>query len=81
MHFASAVRQSAAPWLIDVVQAYTSVAAFFDPEQTRYRAVVEYLHDLDRDSGVRVQLTANGISFRAVTNCNSIWHASPSIPD
>ncbi len=34
--FAAAVRAAAPPWLVDVVQAYTSVAVFFDPDRARY---------------------------------------------
>jgi inhibitor of KinA len=34
LRFAAAVRHRAPPWLIDVVQAYTSVAVFFDLGQT-----------------------------------------------
>src|SRR5258707_162452 len=30
LHFAAAVRRAGDPWLVDVVQAYTSVAVFFD---------------------------------------------------
>jgi inhibitor of KinA len=41
--FAAAVRQTNASWLVDVVQAYTSVAVFFDPEKIRYAAVAEQL--------------------------------------
>jgi len=43
LHFAAAVRRSGAPWLVDVVQAYTSVAVFFDLGQIQFRRVAERL--------------------------------------
>ena len=46
LRLSSALRRSAPPWLIDVVQAYTSVAAFFDPDRTRYASVAEFLQSL-----------------------------------
>jgi inhibitor of KinA len=51
LRFAAAVRRAAAPWLVDVVQAYTSVAVFFDLARTRYAAVAEDLRRLDAASG------------------------------
>jgi inhibitor of KinA len=44
--FAVAVRDANAGWLVDVVQAYNSVAVFFDSDKTRYAAVVEQLRRL-----------------------------------
>jgi inhibitor of KinA len=46
LRFAAAVRRHNAPWLLDVVQAYTSVAVFFDLEQTHFAAVAEWLRPL-----------------------------------
>jgi inhibitor of KinA len=46
LRLADAVRRLAPPWLIDVVQAYTSVAVFFDPTGTRFAAVAGLLRDL-----------------------------------
>jgi inhibitor of KinA len=43
---AAAVRRGQEPWLIDVVQAYTSVAVFFDLDRTDFAAVAEYLSQL-----------------------------------
>ena len=37
LRFAAAVRRDAPPWLVDVVQAYASVAVFFDPDQCDFR--------------------------------------------
>src|SRR5208337_2731910 len=48
-HFASAVRHAAAPWCVDVVQAYTSVAVFYDPSQVRFSEAAERLAALDRE--------------------------------
>jgi inhibitor of KinA len=50
LRLSSALRRTAPPWLIDVVQAYTSVAAFFDADRTRYTAVAEYLRGLSLSS-------------------------------
>jgi inhibitor of KinA len=44
--FTAAVRQANEPWLVDVVQAYTSVAVFFDLDKIQYAAVVEQLRRL-----------------------------------
>jgi inhibitor of KinA len=52
--FASAVRLNNPPWLIDVVQAYTSVAVFFDLARTDYLSVKDYLnrhHQFGAESG------------------------------
>jgi inhibitor of KinA len=48
LRFAAAVRQAADPWLVDVVQAYTSVAVFFDLGKTHFVSVVERLQQLER---------------------------------
>jgi inhibitor of KinA len=47
LRFAAAVRAAADPWLVDVVQAYASVAVFFDPALTRFAAVADRLRTLD----------------------------------
>jgi inhibitor of KinA len=39
--FAAAVRRAAPPWLLDVVQAYTTVAVFFDLDQANCAVVTE----------------------------------------
>lgn len=46
LHWAAAVRRLAAPWLVDVVQAYCTVAVFFDLEQTNPATVTQTLGDL-----------------------------------
>jgi inhibitor of KinA len=43
LRFAAAVRRGAAGWLVDIVQAYTSVAVFFNLEQTDFAHVVQNL--------------------------------------
>jgi inhibitor of KinA len=43
LNFTAAVRHTPPGWLIDVVQAYTSVAVFFDLEQTHYAVVADFL--------------------------------------
>src|SRR5262245_63312432 len=47
LRLAAAVRRAAAPWLLDVVQAYTSVAVFFDPGQVHFAGAAERLSDLE----------------------------------
>ncbi len=49
LHFAAVVRRAADPWLVDVVQAYTSVAVFYDLDQINFAAVAEHLRRLDRE--------------------------------
>jgi inhibitor of KinA len=43
--FAATVRNGAPSWLVDVVQAYRSVAVFFDADQVRLRTVEAWLRD------------------------------------
>jgi inhibitor of KinA len=43
--FAAAVRRWAPAWLVDVVQAYTSVAVFFDLEKTTFAEVTQRLRE------------------------------------
>src|SRR5262249_12543729 len=59
LHFAAAVRTAAPAWLIDVVQAYTSVAVFFDLNQTRLAEVDAYLRKLERE-GAHLVSVAEG---------------------
>lgn len=47
LRFARAVRSQAADWLIDVVQAYASVAVFFDLERTSYAAAEATLRGVE----------------------------------
>jgi inhibitor of KinA len=51
LHFAAAVRRSGVPWLVDVVQAYTSVAVFFDLGQIQFRRVAERLGQFEPARG------------------------------
>jgi len=48
LRWAAAVRRLAAPWLVDVVQAYRTVAVFFDLEQSTLAAVTRALDDLTK---------------------------------
>jgi inhibitor of KinA len=45
--FASAVRRANAAWLVDVVQAYATVAVFFDANQVRYAKAADTLARLE----------------------------------
>jgi inhibitor of KinA len=45
--FATFVRQTNDPWLIDVVPAYTSVAVFFNLDQVNFAQVANRLRQLD----------------------------------
>jgi inhibitor of KinA len=47
LEFATLVRQTNDPWLIDVVQAYTSVAVFFSLDQVNFARVADRLRQLD----------------------------------
>lgn len=47
LRFAAAIRRDKPPWLVDVVQAYASVAVFFDLDQTGCAAVMEQLRHLE----------------------------------
>jgi inhibitor of KinA len=46
-HFAHHVRQAAFPWAIDVVQAYASVAVYYDLTVTDYFAAAKFLADME----------------------------------
>jgi inhibitor of KinA len=48
--FAEAVRRTGEPWVVDVVQAYHSVAVFYDLEQATFAAVAGRLHEVDRQT-------------------------------
>ena len=52
LRFAGAVRQDRACWLVDVVQAYTSVAVFFDLDHTSLPVIVERLNQVGRDQSL-----------------------------
>jgi inhibitor of KinA len=47
--WAAAVRRLAQPWLVDVVQAYCTVAVYFDLDQTTLAAVMRTLDTLTRE--------------------------------
>jgi inhibitor of KinA len=50
LRFAAAVRRDNAPWLVDVVQAYASVAVFFDPDRCDFRTAADHLRRLAREA-------------------------------
>ncbi|HEV3237778.1 MAG TPA: allophanate hydrolase subunit 1 [Gemmataceae bacterium] len=50
LHLAVAVRTGRPYWLLDVVQAYTSVAVYFDLSLIRLATVTEWLTNLKSDS-------------------------------
>ncbi|HVS38440.1 MAG TPA: carboxyltransferase domain-containing protein, partial [Gemmataceae bacterium] len=47
LRWAAAVRRLDAPWLIDVVQAYTTVAVYFDLDRVRFADVAAELQRLE----------------------------------
>src|SRR3954447_11422395 len=51
LRFAAAVRRADDPWLVDVGQAYRSVAVFFDPGRTGLRPAGRRLRALAADAG------------------------------
>ena len=59
LRFAAAVRAVREDWLLDVVQAYTSVAVYFDMANTRLTAVLEWLKSLKP-----VSSTATSVAFK-----------------
>jgi inhibitor of KinA len=50
LHWAAVVRRLAAHWLVDVVQAYHTVAVYFDLDVTTYTAVTKSLDSLAREA-------------------------------
>jgi inhibitor of KinA len=48
--FAAAIREMNAPWLVDVVQAYATVAVFFDPDRVCYAEAAAAVRDLKFDT-------------------------------
>jgi KipI family sensor histidine kinase inhibitor len=50
--WAATVRKQRFPWLVDVVQAYTSVGVFFDVAATSLRRVQECLRNLESDASL-----------------------------
>src|SRR5260370_39057608 len=53
LRFAADVRAANPDWLIDVVGAYTSVAVFFDLDQTNNSQATSYLKELGEGTGDR----------------------------
>jgi inhibitor of KinA len=51
LRFAAAVRRANFPWLVDVVQAYTSVAVFFGPDLVNFGQAAGHLEGLQGDPG------------------------------
>jgi inhibitor of KinA len=47
--FAAIVRRTNYPWIVDVVQAYTSVAVFFDLDKITHKEAVQQLRRLGSD--------------------------------
>jgi inhibitor of KinA len=47
LRLAGAIRRASASWLVDVVQAYTSVAIFFDGGQTSFARIAAWLGQLE----------------------------------
>jgi inhibitor of KinA len=46
LRFAAAARRGSPPWLADVVQAYASVALFFDPDRCDFRTAADHARRL-----------------------------------
>jgi inhibitor of KinA len=55
LRFAEAARRLNADWLLDVVQAYATVAVYFDLNQTRFQTVAERLQTVDPEELACVQ--------------------------
>jgi inhibitor of KinA len=50
LRFAAAVRAAAPDWLLDVVQAYATVAVFFSPEHVSFHHVDDFLRRLEQSA-------------------------------
>ena len=50
LRFAASVRKVNPPWLVDVVQAYATVAVFFDPQRTSFAAAAAALRELKSEA-------------------------------
>src|SRR5262249_44721439 len=61
--FAAGVRAASFPWLLDVVQAYQSVAVFFDAQRTDFFQVVERLRAEADSWTARARQSAARIHF------------------
>lgn len=59
LNFAAAVRHVNPAWLVDVVQAYTSVAVFFDLLQTHFSQLVPQLQGLAPDKILQISVSEN----------------------
>jgi inhibitor of KinA len=55
LQFAASVRSAAIPALVDVVQAYSSVAVFFDPSQNDYATAAALLSTLSETAACQEQ--------------------------
>jgi inhibitor of KinA len=55
LRFAASVRRAEAPALVDVVQAYASVAVFFDPSHCDYATAVALLSTLSKTAACHEQ--------------------------
>lgn len=53
LRLAAAARAAAAPWIVDVVQAYTSVALFFNLGRTSFREVAAWLGQVETVGNVQ----------------------------
>ncbi len=56
---ASAIRSTAEPWLVDVVQAYQTVAVFFEPTMKHFVEVAAALRQLDTSVATGTALPAS----------------------
>jgi inhibitor of KinA len=55
LRWAAAVRRLGAAWLVDVVQAYTSVAVYFDLDRTTFSQVCQALPSLSHEAAALVE--------------------------
>jgi inhibitor of KinA len=79
LDFASLVRGLKEPWLVDVVSSYTSVAVFFDLEQTDYHQVAARLEALGPKSGTIPAATT--ASLHLVPCCYEFAEDLPRVVD
>src|SRR5262249_27353460 len=53
--FSTTVRAAGPAWLVDVVQAYTTVAVFFSPDEVAFEQVSTFLSQLEQNESTAIE--------------------------
>lgn len=67
LRFAANLRRAAPPWLIDVVQAYTTVALFYDLQRIDYAGIAAFLQQREAETPTAAPETT--IRYQRVPCC------------